>query len=144
MTTLQALQLLLALDLGALWACAVMLTAMVLRRRAARAVLAAAAADVAADAARTAEWEPGWNAPTAPVSTIPAADPWQDAPTPPQARPMVPVVRVPVAAAPRWTVSTAVLARLEQRRKMTTVRPRNDAPAAAQPRYVELLLTRRP
>lgn len=127
--------LLLTVDFAAIWACFVLLLAAVLRRRAA---LATPAPDAAA--AVTSAWGPGWNAPTALTPTVAATDPWADfAATAPPTATALPAVQ-PVEQ-PDWNGPTALMPRGEGRRRIT--RPRNDLPAAAEPRWVELILTRR-
>ena len=113
---------LLALDLGAVWACLVILCAL---RRDRLAPPAPPARALTRD-----QPAPGERRRPRPVPLAPPADPWE-------------AVEAFRPTLPAWTGPTDSLPRLEVRR---VIRCRNDPPAAAEPppgRYVELLITRR-
>lgn len=135
--------LILFLDLGGVWACFCVLLAL-LRR----------GAGLPPDAARavTSDWSAAAQAPTVvPWPVTPAADPW---PAPAVTRAAAegftpslwPGVVDTAPPRPAWAADTTVVPRVEpgqRRRRLVVADLRNDPPAAAQPRYVELLLTRK-
>lgn len=132
MSATRTAYLLLALDLGAIWACLWLLLAQWRDVRAARSALAVDAAS-----AVTALWAPGWNAPTAPMPTVAAVDPWTELAA------IQPSTALVLPAAQPGERPTRALPDVETRRRRIDHR-RNDPPAAAEPqRFVELILTRR-
>jgi hypothetical protein len=123
MNTHRLAQILLSMDAGATWSCLVLLAA---------------------------AWRERSTEPDAPAlepwPVTPASDPWHDTAAEPSWEPVLedtapPPRRSPLPPEwPMWNRPTSALPRLETRRAL---HPRNMAPAAAQPRYIEMVLTRR-